>query len=85
MFAALWLTINLAQTQPLWNPEISGENTQNNYSMYNNVARFSKSFTDSQKNRSSLHGTAKTNPTRNHEVAHSIPGLAQWVKDMPLP
>ena len=22
-----------------------------------------------------------TNPTRNHEVAVSIPGLAQWVKD----
>ena len=31
--------------------------------------------------RSSRHGAAGTNLTRNHEVAGSIPSLIQWVKD----
>ena len=33
---------------------------------------------------SSHRGTAEINPTRNHEVVGSIPGLAQWVKDPAL-
>ena len=34
---------------------------------------------------SSCHGTAETNPTKNHEVAGPIPGLAHWVEDPALP
>ena len=36
------------------------------------------------KNRSSRHGTAETNPTRNLEVVGSITSLDQWVKDPAL-
>ena len=34
---------------------------------------------------SSRRGTGETNPTRNHKVVGSIPGLAQGVKDPVLP
>ena len=32
----------------------------------------------------SRHGTTEMNPTRNHKVVGSIPGLAHWVKDPAL-
>ena len=34
---------------------------------------------------SSHHGAGETNPTRNHEVAGSIPSLAHLVNDPALP
>ena len=34
---------------------------------------------------SSHRDAAETNPTKNHEVAGSIPGLAQCVKNLALP
>ena len=36
-------------------------------------------------NGSSRRGALETNPTRNHEVIGSIPGLAQWVENPLLP
>ena len=42
------------------------------------------SVSEKENEGSSRHGTAETNPTRNHEVSGSIPGLDQWVKDLVL-
>ena len=35
--------------------------------------------------RRSRRGTEETNPTRNQDVAGSIPGLVHWFKNLALP
>ena len=45
---------------------------------------FKKNIFRGENRRSSHHGAAEMNPTRNHEFMGSIPGLDQWGKDSVL-
>jgi len=50
----------------------------NNFSLGKSVIYYIKDF------RSSHHGSVETNLSSIHEDTGSIPGLAQWVKDLVL-
>ena len=71
-FAATWMDLEIITLNKISQKE------KDNYNMIHLYVE-SKIW-----HRSSCHGAVETNPTRNHEVTGSIPGLTQWVKDLAL-
>ena len=69
--ALLWLWCRLAATAPIGPLALEPPY----------ATRAAQEKAKRQKKKSSRHGTAESNLTRNHETVGSIAGLAQWVED----
>ena len=82
----LWLwhiPASVAPIPPLvWEPPHSAEGVALKSKTKQNKNQSNKQTKDNFQ--SSHRGAAEMNPTRNHEVVGTIPGLTQWVKDPAL-